>query len=74
MVLLLWILNVYFSHFSNYNLIYGSLGAIFAILLWINWSSVILLVGYDLNVSIAKAKLAKDETVSPDHEMQLPSV
>lgn len=74
MVLLLWILNVYFSHFSNYNLIYGSLGAIFAILLWINWSSVILLVGYDLNVSIAKAKLAKDEVASPDHETQPPSV
>lgn len=56
LVLLLWVLNVYFSNFSNYNLIYGSLGAIFAILLWINFSSVILLIGFDLNVSIAKAK------------------
>lgn len=59
MVLLLWVLNVYFSNFSNYNLIYGSLGALFAILLWINWSSVVLLIGYDLNVSIAKAKSIK---------------
>lgn len=56
MVLLLWVLNIYFSNFTNYNLIYGSLGALFAVLLWINWSSVILLIGYDLNVSIAKAK------------------
>ena len=56
LVLILWILNIYFSNFTNYNLIYGSLGALFAILLWINWSSLILLICYDLNVSIAKAK------------------
>lgn len=62
LVILLWVLNVYFSNFTNYNLIYGSLGALFAILLWINWSSVVLLIGYDLNVSIAKAKSMKEET------------
>ena len=56
LVVLLWIMNVYFSNFSNYNLIYGSLGALFAILLWINWSSTIFLICFDLNVSIAKAK------------------
>lgn len=56
LVLLLWIINLYFSNFTNYNLIYGSLGALFAILLWLNWSSTIFLICYDLNVSIAKAK------------------
>lgn len=56
MVVLLWIINLYFSNFDNYNLIYGSLGAIFAVLLWINWSCSIFLICYDLNVSIAKAK------------------
>lgn len=56
MLLLIWILNLYFSNFANYNLIYGSLGAIFAILLWINWSAAVFLICYDLNVSIAKAK------------------
>ncbi len=30
LVLLLWIINLYFSNFTNYNLIYGSLGAVFA--------------------------------------------
>lgn len=61
LVVLLWVLNIYFANFSNYNLIYGSLGALFAILLWINWSSVVLLIGYDLNVSIAKAKSISNE-------------
>ncbi len=59
LVILLWALNIYFSNFSNYNLIYGSLGALFAILLWLNWSSLVLIIGYDLNVSIAKAKSLK---------------
>lgn len=59
MVLILGVLNYYFSNFSNYNLIYGSLGALFAVLLWINWSSLVLLLGYDLNVSIAMAKSIK---------------
>lgn len=61
LVILLWVLNIYFSNFTNYNVIYGSLGALFAILLWINWSSVVLLIGYDLNVSIAKAKSISTE-------------
>ncbi len=61
LVILLWLINFYFSNFMNYNLIYGSLGAIFAILLWINWSSTIFLICYDLNVCIAKAKSENKE-------------
>ena len=64
LVVLLWVLNIYFSNFSNYNVIYGSLGALFAIMLWINWSSVALLIGYDLNVSIAKAKSIRTEEMN----------
>lgn len=71
LVLILWILNIYFSNFTNYNLIYGSLGALFAILLWINWSSLILLICYDLNVSIAKAKEITQRVpqAAPDERM-----
>lgn len=65
LVILLWILNIYFSNFTNYNLIYGSLGAIFAILLWINWSASIFLICYDLNVSIAKAKSENKKLSTP---------
>lgn len=41
--------QVYFSYFSNLNLIYGSLAAIIALLLWFYWLSYILLVGLVLN-------------------------
>lgn len=56
MVLLLWVMNIYFSNFSNYNIIYGSIGALFAILMFIYWNCFIFLVGFDLNVSIHVAK------------------
>lgn len=72
MVVLLWGLNVYFSNFSNYNLIYGSLGALFAILLWLNWSSLVLLIGYELNVSIAKAKSTKTAEQHDDNTEDQP--
>ena len=77
LVILLGVINLYFSNFTNYNLIYGSLGALFAILLWINWSSTIFLICYDLNVSIAKAKsenkqlsdhLEEEMTISQQHK------
>lgn len=72
LVILMWILNIYFSNFTNYNLIYGSLGALFAILLWINWSSTIFLICYDLNVSIAKAK-SENKKLSDQLEQDIPT-
>lgn len=56
LIILLYALNFYFYYFPTYNLIYGSIGALFAILLWIYWSSTIILIGFDLNVSIFVAK------------------
>ena len=41
--------QIYFSYFSNLNLIYGSLAALIALLLWFYWLSYILLVGLVLN-------------------------
>lgn len=57
MLLILSVLNYYFSNISNFNLLYGSLGAIFAILLWIYWNALFILIGFDLNVSVVTAKL-----------------
>ena len=41
--------QLYFSYFSNLNLIYGSLATIIALLLWFFWLSYIMLVGLLLN-------------------------
>ena len=66
MVLVLAAMNIIFSNFSNYNALYGSLGAIFAILLWLYWNHMFLLIGYDLNVSIATAKRSALRTTSTE--------
>ena len=41
--------QIYVSYFSNLNLIYGSLAAIIALLLWFYWLSYVLLIGLILN-------------------------
>lgn len=44
---------VYVENFSQYNEIYGSIGALILILLWLQINSFIILLGYELNASIA---------------------
>jgi membrane protein len=56
LVILLYALNYYFSHFSTYNLVYGSFGALLLIMLWLYWSCMAILIGFDLNVSISIAQ------------------
>ncbi|MCL2245562.1 MAG: YihY/virulence factor BrkB family protein [Lentimicrobiaceae bacterium] len=56
LILLLYVLNFYFSNFSTYNLVYGSIGALLLIMLWLYWSCMAILIGFDLNVSISIAQ------------------
>ena len=48
--------NYYISHFSQYNRIYGSIGTLMIILIWMYFNSIILLTGFELNASISNAK------------------
>lgn len=43
--------SYYANHFINYNLLYGSIGGIIALLSWIYFSSMILLVGAEINAT-----------------------
>ncbi len=45
----------YLANFSNYNALYGSIGTLIAILVWLNINSNILLLGFELNLSIQAA-------------------
>ncbi len=44
-----------FSNITDYNALYGSIGAILAVQLWIYFNMIAVLVGYELNISIARA-------------------
>tara|TARA_B100001142_G_scaffold301946_1_gene328056 strand:+ start:18061 stop:18942 length:882 start_codon:yes stop_codon:yes gene_type:complete len=51
--------NYYINHFSQYNKIYGSIGTLMIILLWMYLNSIILLTGFELNASISNARKKK---------------
>ena len=46
----------FIENFSSYNKLYGSLGTLLILLIWLNINCVIVLMGFDLNVSIRKAR------------------
>ena len=50
------IFSYYIDNFSQYNKIYGSIGTLIIILLWIYFNAIILLIGFELNASIINAK------------------
>jgi len=45
----------YVDNFANYNKIYGSIGTIIVVMLWIYFNSLVLLLGFELNASIQQA-------------------
>lgn len=51
--------RIYIEHFTNYNAVYGSLGFLIVLMLWIQMNSHTLLIGFELNASIAEATREK---------------
>ena len=46
----------YINNFSSYNKIYGSIGTLIVVMLWLYLNSLILLIGFELNASIDLSK------------------
>lgn len=56
-----------FSNITNYNALYGSIGVILAVQLWIYFNMIAILVGYELNTSIARARVLRTKRLAvPD--------
>jgi len=51
--------NFYVQNFSSYNALYGSIGTLLILLIWIYFNSIILLIGFELNASIQHASREK---------------
>ncbi|MBI5219634.1 MAG: YihY/virulence factor BrkB family protein [Bacteroidia bacterium] len=51
--------NFYINSFSKYNILYGSIGTLIIFLLFLYFNAMILLIGFELNVSILTAKQRK---------------
>lgn len=55
------VFSYYINHFGNYNKLYGSIGTLIAFLIWLNINSFVLLIGFELNISIRNAGKLKTE-------------
>ncbi len=60
MILSTWAFNFYIVNFSQYNALYGSIGTLLIFLLYVNFNSIIILIGFELNASISSAKSASN--------------
>ena len=55
----------YLANFANYNATYGSLGAVVGLMMWMWFSTIVVLVGAELNAEI-EHQTARDSTVGPE--------
>ncbi|HNR15484.1 MAG TPA: YihY/virulence factor BrkB family protein [Chitinophagaceae bacterium] len=61
MLLLTFLFSWWVSRFGNYNQLYGSIGTVLIIMVLIFINSLVLLIGFELNVSISSLKKIADE-------------
>jgi membrane protein len=55
----------FFGHITDYNALYGSIGAILAVQLWLYFNMIVLLIGFELNASITRARVDSKESLRP---------
>ncbi|SEN49490.1 membrane protein [bacterium A37T11] len=55
-ILTFWGFSAYINNFNTYNKLYGSIGTLIVIMIWLYLNSLILLIGFELNASIALSK------------------
>ena len=76
----LWILislavNIYISHFANYNKTYGAIGAVIALMFWLYVSSIAILLGAEVNSELLRVegkKLQGQQRVEPGEVAEMP--
>ena len=69
-LLLSWGLGLYLNNFSRYNLLYGSIGTLLMVMFWIYFNCIVMLVGYELNISIYNGTIIKKNRDSHREFMQ----
>jgi membrane protein len=57
--------SYYVLNFGNYNKLYGSIGTILILMLLIYFNSLVLLIGFELNVSISSLRKLADQRKNP---------
>ena len=68
LVITTWTFSWIIGQFSSYNSLYGSLGTLMLTLVWLNSSSSILLLGFELNAAVSRAQLDATQGQKPDRK------
>jgi membrane protein len=58
------IFSYYVNNFGQYNKLYGSIGSLLALMIWIFFNAIGLIIGFELNASIASAKRSIDKRIA----------
>jgi membrane protein len=51
-----YLFGIYIAKFSNYNELYGSIGALLVLMLYIYINAIVLLLGFELNAALSQLK------------------
>jgi membrane protein len=62
MVLATYLVSFWVNHFSNYNKLYGSISAVFILMSLIYINALIVLLGFELNVTITSLQVKKEKS------------
>ncbi len=68
-VLVTYLFAIYVRDFARYNVLYGSIGTIILVMVWVNINIILILLGNELNIAIKKVRVEKmiaDEMTSTD--------
>ena len=57
-----FLVSFWVNNFSNYNKLYGSISAVFILMVLIYVNSLVILLGFELNVTIAGLRRKKEST------------
>ncbi len=64
MILATVLVGVWVNNFNNYNKIYGSISAVFILMSLIYVNALVILIGFELNVTLASLKARQAETIN----------
>lgn len=69
-ILTTWLFSVWVNNFGNYNKVYGSIGTVLILMNLVYINSLILLIGFEINVSITAIKAQSTARLLREKELQ----
>jgi membrane protein len=61
-----WGFSVYVNNLSTYNLVYGTIGAFFILMIWLYYTSILLLIGGEINSQVYNRISQRSEEIKEE--------